>query len=184
MALCLSPGNMFIVGPGLHEFNLASHLVWVVGGLAMAVLAVVAFLELLDGLRAWLSRRRSPGRPTGDGFRVTGGSGRSTSAARSPGTTRSAPGAWGTHPSGRRGSGRPQGGYGTRAPQPVSRSPKGPVGPRYCPIGAGVAARLGTILKVHPLAVPSLSSPSTKTRQSLPLRAGQLSVPSQGASTV
>lgn len=71
MALCLSPGNMFIVGPGLHEFNLASHLVWVVGGLAMAVLAVVAFLELLDGLRAWLSRRRSPGRPTGGGFRIT-----------------------------------------------------------------------------------------------------------------
>ena len=59
------------MGPGLHELNLASHLVWVVGGIAMAVLAVVAILELWDGIRAWLSRRRSPRRPTSDGFRVT-----------------------------------------------------------------------------------------------------------------
>lgn len=59
------------MNPGLHEYNLASHLVWVVGGLAMAVLVVLGLLELWDGLRARLSRRRSAGRPTGDGFRVT-----------------------------------------------------------------------------------------------------------------
>jgi hypothetical protein len=60
-----------VVNPGLHEFNLASHLVWVVGGLAMAVLAVLALLELGDGIRAWHSRRCSPRQATGDGFRAT-----------------------------------------------------------------------------------------------------------------
>jgi hypothetical protein len=63
--------KLAVVNPGLHEFNLASHLVWVVGGLAMVVLAVLALLELGDGIRAWLTRRRSPRQPTGDGFRVS-----------------------------------------------------------------------------------------------------------------
>ena len=69
---CVRKGaKLGVVGPGLHEFNLASHLVWVVGGIAMAVLAVLVLLELTDGIRAWLSRRHSPRQPTGDGFRVT-----------------------------------------------------------------------------------------------------------------
>lgn len=59
------------MGPGLHEFNLASHLVWWIGGLAMAVLGVVVLLEAWDWLRAWRSRRDATGEATPGVFRVT-----------------------------------------------------------------------------------------------------------------
>lgn len=59
------------MGPGLHEFNLASHLVWWIGGLAMAVLGVVALLEVWDWVRGWRSRRDATGEATPSVFRVT-----------------------------------------------------------------------------------------------------------------
>lgn len=61
------------MNPGLHELNLASHLVWWVAGAAMVVLGVVALLDLWDGLRAWRTWRRASGDPTRSGFHVTEG---------------------------------------------------------------------------------------------------------------
>lgn len=47
------------LGPGLLEFNLASHLVWWVAGIASLVLLVVFGLEGWDWLRMrWTSFRK------------------------------------------------------------------------------------------------------------------------------
>ena len=46
------------LGPGLHEYNLASHLVWWVAGVAWAVLAVVFAAEGWDWVRTRLMALR------------------------------------------------------------------------------------------------------------------------------
>lgn len=46
------------LGPGLHEYNLASHLVWWVAGVAWTVLAVVFAAEGWDWVRTRLMALR------------------------------------------------------------------------------------------------------------------------------
>ena len=61
------------MNPGLHEFNLASHLVWWVAGIAMAVLGVVAGLEAWEGVRGWWRRRRGGSESSSGAFEVRDG---------------------------------------------------------------------------------------------------------------
>lgn len=46
------------MGPGLFEFNLASHLVWWVGGGMVGVLGVIGLAELVSWLREALRGSR------------------------------------------------------------------------------------------------------------------------------
>lgn len=44
-------------GPGLLEYNAASHGIWMVAGLAFAVLGVFWLLDLVEVARGWFARR-------------------------------------------------------------------------------------------------------------------------------
>jgi len=48
-----------------------AHMAWWVAGASAAILGLFALLELWDGLRGWLSRRRSGREPEPGTFRVT-----------------------------------------------------------------------------------------------------------------
>jgi len=52
-------------------FDLPAQLLWWVGGIALAVLVLMALLEARDAFRAWWWRRRSPHGRDGGGFRVS-----------------------------------------------------------------------------------------------------------------